>query len=369
MSILFEKHPLTISPALAPGQPREADEFDRPQNAADAVLTIGLINNMPDSALQATERQFIRLLEAAAGNNRVLLHCFSLPSIKRSQPAKSRVDRQYADIADLGHLKIDGLIVTGAEPNAATLPEEPFWPELAAIIDWAEANTRSTIWSCLAAHAAVLHFDGIERQRLNAKCSGVFDCAKTDDHWLTENVPSPLKVSHSRYNALRKNDLTARGYQVLTESQEAGVDMKSLSIAARDTHTDEHVVGYYNAGDRMKYWGKVGAFWGGFWGLLFGSAAFAIPGIGQILVAGPLVAWIIAGLEGAAVVGGVSAVGAGLVSIGVPKDSVLKYDVALKTDKFVLIVHGTPDEVTKAKDIIEGTEHTSYTVHGEAVLV
>jgi uncharacterized membrane protein len=153
----------------------------------------------------------------------------------------------------------------------------------------------------------------------------------------------------------------------IKELQEAGVDMKTLSIAARDTHTDEHVVGYYTAGDRMKYWGKVGAFWGGFWGLLFGSAAFAIPGIGPILVAGPLVGWIVAGLEGAAVVGGVSAVGAGLVSIGVPKDSILKYDVALKTDKYMLIVHGTPDEVTKAKDIIGGTEHSYYTVHGETV--
>jgi len=151
------------------------------------------------------------------------------------------------------------------------------------------------------------------------------------------------------------------------ELQEAGVDMKSLSIAAKDTHTDEHVVGYYNAGDRMKYWGKVGAFWGGFWGLLFGSALFAIPGIGPILVAGPLVAWIVAGLEGAAVVGGVSAVGAGLVSIGIPKDSVLKYEVALKTDKFLLVVHGTPDAVAKAKDIIERTEHSYYTVHGETV--
>jgi hypothetical protein len=143
--------------------------------------------------------------------------------------------------------------------------------------------------------------------------------------------------------------------------------MKKLSIVGRDYHTDEHVVGYYNAGDRMKYWGKVGAFWGGFWGLLFGSAAFAIPGLGPILVAGPLVAWIVAGLEGAAVVGGVSAVGAGLVSIGIPKDSVLKYEVALKTDKFMLVVHGTPDAVTKAKDIIEGTEHSYYAVHGEAV--
>jgi uncharacterized membrane protein len=153
----------------------------------------------------------------------------------------------------------------------------------------------------------------------------------------------------------------------IKELQQAGIDMKSLSIASRDTHTDEHVVGYYNAGDRMKYWGKVGAFWGGFWGLLFGSALFAIPGLGPILVAGPLVAWIIAGLEGAAVVGGVSAVGAGLVSIGIPKDSVLKYDVALKTDKFLLVVHGTPTDVDKAKDIIAGTEHSSYTVHGETV--
>ena len=143
--------------------------------------------------------------------------------------------------------------------------------------------------------------------------------------------------------------------------------MKSLSIAAKNTHTDEHVVGYYNAGDRMKYWGKIGAFWGGFWGLLFGSAAFAIPGLGPILVAGPLVAWIIAGLEGAVLVGGVSAVGAGLVSIGIPKDSVLKYDVALKTDKFVLVVHGSAEAVDKAKNIIAGTEQSHYAVHGEKV--
>jgi len=155
--------------------------------------------------------------------------------------------------------------------------------------------------------------------------------------------------------------------QAVKELQEAGIDMKSLSIAGRNTHTDEHVVGYYNAGDRMKYWGKVGAFWGGFWGLLFGSAAFSIPGLGPILVAGPLVAWIVGALEGAVVVGGVSAVGAGLVSIGIPKDSILKYDLALKTDKFLLVFHGTPDDVDKAKEIISGTEHSYYTVHGEPV--
>jgi uncharacterized membrane protein len=157
--------------------------------------------------------------------------------------------------------------------------------------------------------------------------------------------------------------------QAVKELQEAGVDMKSLSIVGRDTHTDEHVVGYYTAGDRMMHWGEVGAFWGGFWGLLFGSGLFFVPGLGPILAAGPIVGWIIAALEGAVVLGGVSAIGAGLVSIGIPKDSVLKYDVALKTDKYVLVVHGIPEEVEKAKDIIAGTEQSHYAVYGQSALV
>jgi uncharacterized membrane protein len=151
------------------------------------------------------------------------------------------------------------------------------------------------------------------------------------------------------------------------ELQRAGVNMKTLSIVGKDTHTDEHAVGYYNAGDRMKYWGKVGAFWGGFWGLLFGSAFFAIPGIGPILVAGPLVAWIVAGLEGAVVVGGLSAVGAGLYSIGIPKDSIVNYELAIKTDKYLLLVHGTAAEVEKAREILQNTKPISVTMHAEAV--
>jgi hypothetical protein len=162
-------------------------------------------------------------------------------------------------------------------------------------------------------------------------------------------------------------DTHAQAEAAIKELQEAGVDMRSLSIAGKDTHTDEHVVGYYNAGDRMKHWGEIGAFWGGFWGLLFGAGIFAIPGIGPILVAGPLVAWIVAGLEGAFVVGSVSALGAGLVSIGIPAGSVVKYEVALKTDKFLLVAHGTPEEVERAKNIIAGTEHRSYTLHGDLV--
>ena len=133
-------------------------------------------------------------------------------------------------------------------------------------------------------------------------------------------------------------DSHSKAEAAIKELQKDGIDMKSLSIAGKNTHTDEQVVGYYNAGDRVRFWGKEGAFWGGIWGLLFGSAAFAIPGIGPILAAGPLVAWIVAGLEGAIVVGGVSALGAGLMSIGIPKDSVIKYETSLATDKYLLIV-------------------------------
>jgi homoserine O-succinyltransferase len=225
MTLLFDKHRLIVSPALAPTGPREGSEFDRRHKTSGGVLTIGLVNNMPDTALRATERQFMRLLAAAAGNNRIHFHCFSLPSVNRSQSAKWRVDQQYNDIADIDRLHIDGLIVTGAEPNAATLPEEAYWRDLTEIIDWAKTNTRSTIWSCLAAHAAVLHLDGIERRRLDAKCSGIYDCFRVSSHWLTNDLPSPFRVSHSRLNELRASDLAARGYQLLTDSPESGVDI------------------------------------------------------------------------------------------------------------------------------------------------
>lgn len=132
----------------------------------------------------------------------------------------------------------------------------------------------------------------------------------------------------------------------------------------KDYHTEEHVVGYYNAGDRMKYWGKLGALWGGLWGILFGSVFFLIPGIGPILVAGPLVTSIVGGLEGAVLVGGLSALGAGLYSIGIPKDSVLKYETAIKSDKYVLVVHGASDEVARAKDILKNIDH-EVQVHSE----
>ena len=147
------------------------------------------------------------------------------------------------------------------------------------------------------------------------------------------------------------------------ELEKFGFDVKKISIIGRDYHTDEHVVGYYNTGDRMKYWGRAGAFWGWIWGLLFGSAAFIIPGVGPFLVAGPLVGWILGALEGAVMVGGLSAIGAGLFSLGVPKNSVLQYETAFRAGKFVVVAHGTAEETSRAKDIIARTTPDSCENH------
>ena len=168
---------------------------------------------------------------------------------------------------------------------------------------------------------------------------------------MTNNSVVAIYKSHAEAEAAVK------------ELQRSNFDMKKLSIVGRDYHTDEHVVGYYNAGDRMKYWGKQGAFWGGIWGMLFGSAFFLIPGLGPLLVAGPLVAWIVGALEGAVVVGGVSAIGAGLYSLGIPKDSILQYETALKTGKFVVIAHGMAEEATRAREIISRTSPESLQEH------
>ena len=140
--------------------------------------------------------------------------------------------------------------------------------------------------------------------------------------------------------------------RAVQELQVAGVDMTTLSIVAKDHHSDEQVVGYYSTGYRMKRWGETGAYWGGFWGLLFGSAVFLIPGMGPVLVAGPLVVRIVDALKGSAVSGSRSAIGAGFVGIGVPKDSVMDYEAALKSDKLVLIANGSAREVAKVREVL-----------------
>jgi hypothetical protein len=140
-------------------------------------------------------------------------------------------------------------------------------------------------------------------------------------------------------------------------------DIKKLAILGKGYHTEDDVVGYYTTGDRMKHWGKMGAFWGGLWGLLAGSAVFLIPGIGPVMVAGSAVAWIVAALESAAVVGGLSALGAGLYSKGISKGSVLKYESSIKAGKYLLIAHGTPEEAETAHRILGNTGAEEVNIH------
>jgi len=148
--------------------------------------------------------------------------------------------------------------------------------------------------------------------------------------------------------------------------QRGGFNMRKLSIVGKGYQADEKVVGYYNLGDRVKYWGGLGAFWGGLFGLLFGTAFFWVPGIGPVLVAGPLVAARVAGLENAVVVGGLSALGAALFSIGIPKDSVLRYETAIKADKYLVLAHGTAKEVDEAKAILRTTTPADLNEHALA---
>jgi homoserine O-succinyltransferase len=187
-------------------------------------IEIGLLNNMPESALEATEQQFLDLMSAAAGDSWVHLRFFSLPGVPRSERAQHYLGRSYGNADDIRKADLDGLIVTGTEPKAAQLADEPYWEAFTALVDWARRDTISTVWSCLAAHAAVLHLDGIERVPLTEKCIGVFECERSTEHPLTLNLPPRAAVPHARWNALGEVALAAKGYRVLTRSPVAGVD-------------------------------------------------------------------------------------------------------------------------------------------------
>ncbi len=187
-------------------------------------LTIGLINNMPDEALKATERQFLSLLDSASEGMQIRLLYYMLPDVPRQEPARSYLNSFYASVEDLWGGHLDGLIVTGREPLASNLKQEPYWDSFTRLVEWAESDTYSTVWSCLAAHAAILHLDGIVRVRRNDKLFGIFECTRAAEHPLTSATPSRFRLPHSRWNGAPEEDLIASGYSVLTRSADAGVD-------------------------------------------------------------------------------------------------------------------------------------------------
>ena len=222
--------PICLNPGSSSHELLKSTKADRGQSRVEfressaRCLDIGLLNNMPDGALHSTERQFCTLLGAAAGGTVVRLSLYALQEVPRSDSGRRHIGRFYSGVEELRNRHLDGLIVTGAEPIAANLRDEPYWGSMTSVFDWAEQNTHSTVCSCLAAHAAVLHMDGIPRRRLGDKCFGLFECATVSHHQLTAGIPEPPVMPHSRWNDLPEKALLDSGYRILMRSKEAGVD-------------------------------------------------------------------------------------------------------------------------------------------------
>lgn len=213
--------PLEIEAPTAVRGPSRAPD----RSAAGATpIVIGLVNNMPDAALHSTETQFRNLLSAASGTRAVRLRFSSFPELPRAAEPREYVARSYWPIEELMAGSLDALIVTGTEPRAPNLRDEPYWERSVALLSYAEEHTSASIWSCLAAHAAVLALDGIERQRLAEKRSGVYAHSLLTGHALLAGVSAPLPMPHSRWNELSPDALRAAGYTLLSGSPETGAD-------------------------------------------------------------------------------------------------------------------------------------------------
>ena len=187
-----------------------------------AHLSVGFVNIMPDGAFDTTERQFFALMEAGAAGTTIHVRRYTLPGVRRSPDMERQVGSRYLPVDELWMDPPDALILTGTEPCEAHLQAEPYWESLADLIRWASCATVSTMLSCLAAHAAILLFDGVERERLPRKVSGVFDHTVVASHALVEGLGDLVAVPHSRVNHVAADGLAERGYSILLESAVAG---------------------------------------------------------------------------------------------------------------------------------------------------
>jgi homoserine O-succinyltransferase len=179
---------------------------------------------MSDEALKVTERQFRDLISASSGSIDIELRLFAFARTARSPRAFEYLSSRYEPVSEAMNGDLDGLIITGAQPRTALMKED-YWPELTETIEWAKDHTASTIFSCLAAHAAVLYLDGVDRRRLAEKCTGAFAFLAQQDHPLSGEHGSVRVIPHSRYNGLLRSELERAGYDILTSSAAHGVDM------------------------------------------------------------------------------------------------------------------------------------------------
>ena len=146
----------------------------------------------------------------------------------------------------------------------------------------------------------------------------------------------------------------------------AGFEMKNLSVVGKGYHTEEKIIGFYDIGDRMKFWGVRGAFWGGLWGLFLGGLFVTVPVVGPVVVLGYLASIAISAIESAVIVGGLSVISAAYATIGIPEKSILRYETAVKSDGFLVMAHGTAEEVARAKAILATAAPSHLEVHAGA---
>jgi len=224
MPVVVDEHP-SADKLLTAHRSARSNPPPTTSRGRRAELTVGLVNNMPDSALESTEQQFLTLMDEAATDVVVQVRLFSIDSIPRGERGRQHIRASYADIRELWGSRLDGLVVTGTEPRAPDLADEPYWSSLTGLFDWAQENTTSAVFSCLAAHAAVLHLDGIRRVPLPEKRFGVFQHQRRSDHFLLKGAPARIATPHSRWNELPGDALVSAGYCILTASPDAGVEM------------------------------------------------------------------------------------------------------------------------------------------------
>jgi len=202
---------------------RRKAPLQRPDRASRCV-TIGLVNNMAGAAFRATERQFVSLLDSASEGIPIHVSFYTLPGLSRNEAGGHHFASHYQGVDALWGTHLDGLIVTGREPRMSDLRDEHYWESFTEVLEWARTHTYSTVWSCLAAHAAILHMDGIGRRKSDEKNFGVFDCDQVSEHRLTQGLPPRFQVPHSRWNGVSQKDLIENGYTVLSRIAGNGVD-------------------------------------------------------------------------------------------------------------------------------------------------
>ena len=200
--------------------------LDRAHEQDIRELHIGFLNMMPDAALAATERQFIRMVGSSNPIAQFYVYPFSIPELARGEQARAHIEKYYFEFDELAAAGLDALIITGANVINPSLDREPFWDPLIDIVRWAEDNVASVFCSCLATHALVKHYHALNRQHLGRKTWGVYSHKVTKPtHPLLRDVNTRFDAPHSRYNDISREQLESAGCHVLAESPGIGVHL------------------------------------------------------------------------------------------------------------------------------------------------